>query len=228
MLRERWIGLEFWLLACLAVAQHPRALELRVALPLLAITGLVCSFLGRWEPHRLAVLVTGLAIMTPLSLWLPHWGVSPWWSMTVPLVACAMALFRRYAPVPVWAIFLLWVFAIGLVSGGSGGAGGWGDWFARLLGISSTQAEVVVWWIRKGIHFFYYGVMAALAVRVCDHDRNPRPILAAALWTLGIAAFDESRQLFTPYRSGSALDFVLDAAGAAVFLGLWHLRRSRR
>lgn len=207
------------------VVFHPRAIELSVAWPMLAAVSALAVSFGNCPKPRIAALLVGLCVMTALSLWLPVLGFSPWWSMVVPLFASGSVVVGGKKPNALWAAAVFWVLAIGLVSGGSGGAGGWGDWFARLLGITAAEAETVVWWLRKAIHFFYYGGMAALLVRVLDFDGPKRAAQGAAVFCLGIAAFDESRQLFTPFRTGSALDFLLDGAGIATFLWLWSLRR---
>lgn len=81
--------------------------------------------------------------------------------------------------------------------------------------------------IRKGTHFFYFGVIA-LAIYAALPKFNYR-ILTAVILTLLFAVADELHQSFTSGRTASAQDIMLDTAGAiTALLILTFLRRIKR
>jgi VanZ family protein len=78
--------------------------------------------------------------------------------------------------------------------------------------------------VRKGAHVSEYGVLGALAERALAAAPVPsagpvRAVRAGAL-VLVVAATDEGLQARRPERTGSALDVVLDLAGAALGVAL--------
>ncbi|QFG00641.1 VanZ family protein [Psychrobacillus glaciei] len=73
--------------------------------------------------------------------------------------------------------------------------------------------------IRKGTHFFYFG-MIALAVYAALPKFKYR-FLTAAILTMFFAIFDEFHQSLTSGRTATAQDVMLDTVGAISALLLW-------
>ena len=133
---------------------------------------------------------------------------------------------RLYRRTVLWliALLFLWTLPIAYFSGGAGGAGSWRGWMAQFH-LTPDQIEIILWWVRKSIHFTYYGVMAWLAMRafrVCmrrtDAVMKWVAMALALVWVSGHAGFDELRQAVTDGRTGSWIDFGIDLLGALVFL----------
>jgi hypothetical protein len=108
---------------------------------------------------------------------------------------------------------------IALLSGDPFGAERTGAWLLPLLGHLLPGADPAVLHVlhaalRKLAHVMEYGILAALWLGTF------RPAPRAAVWAVALAAgyagLDEIRQGFTPTRGPSALDVLLDAAGALV------------
>ena len=80
--------------------------------------------------------------------------------------------------------------------------------------------QLPVTFLDKVAHFGLYGVLGALVARAATLSGWPRRRLVAA-WLVVIAGgvLDELHQLFMPGRECSALDWLMDATGAAA--GLW-------
>lgn len=74
----------------------------------------------------------------------------------------------------------------------------------------------------KIAHFFVFGLLATLIVRVFFEPRRPlRWALVALLLASSYGAFDEFHQRFTPGRSVEVADWVVDSLGAAVAAGTY-------
>jgi VanZ family protein len=84
----------------------------------------------------------------------------------------------------------------------------------------SALPQLPVTFLDKVAHFGLYGVLGALVARAATLSGWPRRQLVAA-WLVVIAGgvLDELHQLFMPGRECSALDWLMDATGAAA--GLW-------
>lgn len=110
------------------------------------------------------------------------------------------------------------------ISGGTGG-GAWERWLVEVLGLSAGTAEILVITLRKTIHFTFYGILAAAFLRAARAEKVPysEAVLFAMVLAAAFAGFDELRQTTTAGRTGSALDFLIDLAGAMSFV--WFLRR---
>jgi VanZ family protein len=107
----------------------------------------------------------------------------------------------------------------------------------RWLGFGDATISGIVFGIRKGGHVTEYAVLAILFWRAVMRRPALKP---PAIWRLmdalvpfglcvAYAALDEWHQAFVPSRSASTGDVMIDAAGAAVGLGLlwwWHRSRS--
>jgi len=82
---------------------------------------------------------------------------------------------------------------------------------------------------KKGGHFFGYALLGIAYLRGLSYRRNASPgrcILAVILACL-YASTDEFHQSFTPSRTPSVHDLVIDTLGAAVAVPLWHAIRAR-
>jgi VanZ family protein len=85
---------------------------------------------------------------------------------------------------------------------------------------SAGQITAVHVLLRKGAHLTEYAILAALWLRALHRERiggrraGLIALLACAVW----AFTDELHQAFEPTRSASALDVLLDTAGAAVLV----------
>jgi lipopolysaccharide/colanic/teichoic acid biosynthesis glycosyltransferase len=139
-------------------------------------------------------------------------------------------------PGALWTLapLLLWMAAIAAISGEIGSEQSMRhalSWLFSCTGAEQAGAglsDYVVWPLRKGLHLFEYGVLAALALRWVESFPSVVPGLAwrgALLMAAGYAALDEVHQLFVPARTGSPWDIGVDVAGAALGLSLLRLRR---
>ena len=76
--------------------------------------------------------------------------------------------------------------------------------------------------LRKLGHAGAFGVLAMLLRWGIGADRRRLLVYAAAFaLTVAYAVGDEVHQRFTPGRSGSLMDVVIDSAGALATLGVW-------
>jgi VanZ family protein len=135
--------------------------------------------------------------------------------------------FARY-----WLPPLAWMALIWSVSsdiGSSEHSAGTFAWILTLLFPWATagQVEVAHLAIRKCGHMVEYAILAALWFRAHRAGRR-LSFTASARWALGIsvgwAIVDEVHQSFVPSRTASALDVLLDAAGASLVLLALRLR----
>lgn len=87
--------------------------------------------------------------------------------------------------------------------------------------------------IRKSAHFIEYAVLALLTFRAALISTG-RSQLATAAWVALflvaiLAAADEARQAFSPVRTGSPYDVMIDLAGGALaVIGLVVISRQMR
>jgi VanZ family protein len=86
--------------------------------------------------------------------------------------------------------------------------------------------------LRKGGHFFGYGIFGCLCFRAFMRTFASGSILTwasmAVMSTVFIATLDELHQSFTPGRTGRIADVALDTAGALVFVSLAAVMAARR
>lgn len=74
----------------------------------------------------------------------------------------------------------------------------------------------------KIVHFFVFGLLATMVVRVgFEPDQPLRWAVIALVITSVYGAFDEVHQRFTPGRSPDVVDWVVDSMGAAVAAGTY-------
>lgn len=131
----------------------------------------------------------------------------------------------------------LWIgliFALGTDTFSSADTRGW----LRILifrfipGLTDADLDSVAFVARKGMHLaLYFGLGAlgfrALRLQVVDATRMRVAALALAL-SAAVAVADETRQAYSPKRTGSLRDVAIDTAGAtggALLLLAWTDRR---
>ena len=86
----------------------------------------------------------------------------------------------------------------------------------------------------KHEHFFFYGILAALALRALANGEwrgiTLRTVLGATLISSLYGVSDEFHQRFVPGRTYEVLDMAADAIGSAAAVGLlwaWSIIRRR-
>ena len=129
-----------------------------------------------------------------------------------------------------WAIYWLpavaWLLTVALFSSASFGAGNTGGVLQSILDLlhirlSAPHFLTLHYLVRKCAHFTAYGILSALFFRAVRASDAARLIWKAryALIALGVclltSAGDEIHQSFTPGRTGTWHDVVLDMVGAA-------------
>ncbi len=100
--------------------------------------------------------------------------------------------------------------------------------FETLFGhVPDARWHIVHFFIRKGMHFFGYGVYGMLWLRAWWHTLpNSSFAQDAMLAILGcgiVASSDEFHQKFLSRRTGSPRDVLLDCAGALTLLLISYL-----
>ncbi|MBE2318075.1 VanZ family protein [Solirubrobacter sp. CPCC 204708] len=78
--------------------------------------------------------------------------------------------------------------------------------------------------LRKGAHVTAYALLCLLWYRALE----PRRLVAAVLVTLAYAATDEYHQTFIEGRSGTPVDWLIDAAGVGIAAALILVHQRRR
>lgn len=131
----------------------------------------------------------------------------------------------------IWLPPLVWMAAIGWFSTGDFSAEATGGWFQPLLRAllpwaSEARLAALHALARKGAHVAEYAILAALWLRAFVRGRAWPP--ARAAWaalaiSLAWAVLDEWHQSTLPERTGSAVDVLVDGAGAAGVLVLARL-----
>jgi hypothetical protein len=218
-----WILPAYAVIVAVALGLAPKIRESEARLPLLAahLCALFLAFIYSNDMTRVSdttaqVLHLGLGVL--------------WACLGLGLLLVAGQMFRKGGSPVAWALV---VCAVGCLvayfSGERGGNGSWIDEVMRVFGWDRATAENAVFWLRKSLHFGFYGTVAWLGWRVA---RVGGATVATALGTgtlvaLASALVDEGRQLTVAGRTGSGWDVVLDCAGAATFLalGAWRARR---
>jgi VanZ family protein len=125
-------------------------------------------------------------------------------------------LFYRWAPVALWASFILF-FSSGHFSSSNTSQilGPLLQWFVPA--ISVQQIELIHFLIRKFAHWANYFVLGALTMRAFYNPAlgtwEKRHVLWTILIILVLASADEFHQAFVPARSASAVDVMIDLFG---------------
>lgn len=173
------------------------------------------------------------------------WGVAP--AVLIPFGRVVSGGFsqppKHYGRQSTFGFLFFFPLLLAYLSSSSGGADPMHkalmDWFH----LSSQGADIATIAIRKTIHFTFYGLAGYLAFRYVIasrtvHSLNDKwkqnPPALKVVWQMALAyvailaAYDEIRQLFSPNRSGSAIDFMLDMAGACFFIWVWGTRYHKK
>jgi len=85
--------------------------------------------------------------------------------------------------------------------------------------------------VRKLAHFVGYGIEGALTLRATRAGRTDgelRSIAMALAWTLVVASLDEFNQSFSPLRTGTPADVLLDMMGASTAILILRRRPPER
>lgn len=125
----------------------------------------------------------------------------------------------------IWLILaLVMATAVANLSGSGGGAGGMLVWFRTWLHVPDSELEQIVHDVRKTIHFSFYGSFAAVSsfASRAGQPANRSAIVFSLASTLILATYDEGRQAFSPGRTSSPWDVLLDMSGAFAFLIFVH------
>ena len=141
---------------------------------------------------------------------------------------------RRFAVFA--ALTAVWMAVIFLFSAQNGdeSSGTSAKILALLCGIfrfspDEGARELLTLLIRKAAHMTEFGILALLwlgTLRNCLRQPRPRYPLAFALSSL-YAATDEIHQLFVSDRAGQFTDWLIDSAGAVIFLCIgWIILRT--
>lgn len=127
-------------------------------------------------------------------------------------------------------LFILFAWLVAYFSGGAGGP----DPLIRLLqerfGLTEATAESAAIAIRKTIHVVFYGLFAGAAFRAgraAGWDARRAAGFGAAV-VMAHAVYDETRQAFSPGRTGQWQDVLLDGLGVAIMLTLCLIFSARK
>jgi hypothetical protein len=208
-----------------------------VALPLLSAVLLSGVLLLAAERHEglvpfCAVLLFGMPLFWAASL---SYDVG---AQLLPLrigalaAALALALGSSVRPrLQAWlAVLAATCLLVAWFSGGAGAADPMLDFVVRTFGLDEATAGAILRVFRKSVHFLFYGFVGYAAFQVV-RETGSRPLVGVAagmLFVLFLALFDEIRQATIPGRTGSALDVLLNLAGATTFIVLAARRDVRR
>lgn len=134
---------------------------------------------------------------------------------------------RRRRLAIAWGLVLGWAAVIWMLgsdpfsaSSTSPGLLEWLGWLVSDLDPRSKYRLLVL--IRKSAHFVEYAILAILAFRAAllSAPRNP---ITTAIWVAlfivaSLAGADEFRQAFSPVRTGSPRDVLIDLSGGTIAL----------
>ncbi|MBI2683735.1 MAG: VanZ family protein [Acidobacteriales bacterium] len=127
-----------------------------------------------------------------------------------------------------WLPAFAWLVLVALFSNQPFGAFNTGNWLRQLFDLlhiqmSEATFRVVHHFVRKGAHFFAYGILSWLLFRAFRKTDTEQKAWRWkwALLALGICLLtgsgDELHQSFTPGRTGNWKDVTLDMIGAVFF-----------
>jgi VanZ family protein len=109
------------------------------------------------------------------------------------------------------------------------GGGCWETWLTTRFNWTPEIAHIIVFWVRKTIHFTGYGTISLLFWLYYYLWRLPKPAFFGVLSCAVIASLDEYTQSLTSFRTGKPEDVLIDICGAVIFsLGVsWWLKRRK-
>jgi VanZ family protein len=108
----------------------------------------------------------------------------------------------------------------------------WLDWLTGDLDWRTRYQIYIA--IRKSAHFIEYAILALLTFRAALLSATRRTQFATAGWVAlfivtSLATADEARQAFSPVRTGSPYDILIDVAGGLLaVLGVLLISRRMR
>jgi hypothetical protein len=119
---------------------------------------------------------------------------------------------------PGWVtVAIILAGCIAYIGGSQGGGGAMVRFLMTDWRYSEEDARFTTFCVRKLVHLNFYGFCAVTWYR-CALPRLTNAVPLAITATFSLAAFDESRQLFAPNRTGTPVDVGIDMAGAILFL----------
>jgi len=209
-------------------------------------SGLVLSLIPGLEKYRIHLAAIYFSVF--LLMWLQSFprAITPkatlyhfrglvwmltWSGFGLTALICVVDLLRRVRSdlaarkAVVFALAAIFMGSIiAFASGPGAGAGRMFGWF-QYMGLTESQAELLVLVIRKVVHFVYYGLMALIAAVAAKAGAGKSKGVSRAVWVgflfmLVHAVFDEGRQSNVDLRTGSWIDVGIDSLGAAFFLWL--------
>lgn len=207
--------------AALGLAPKIQSSEARLPLFAAHLCGLFLAFVVSSDMSRVSETVSKMLHFAVVWLWV---------CLALSLFLVLMRVLRKGGSPLAWS---LGVCAVGCVvaffSGERGGNGSWIDEAMRLFGWDRATAETAVMWLRKSMHFGFYGAVAWLGWRTVRVGGGSvaAGLGAGAIVALASAMLDEGRQLTATNRGGNGWDVVLDMAGAATVLALAAVRARR-
>lgn len=137
------------------------------------------------------------------------------------LLLAVPSLYKQKIAVPSLLFLLIMICFLAFASSGKGGNGWQIRWLMENLGWTYDRADNLVFWIRKTLHFSFYGLVGTFALRFArSTGYKGNTWMWAFAWTLVNAVFDEIRQSISPGRTGSIYDVGLDMAGCVTFVGV--------
>lgn len=102
--------------------------------------------------------------------------------------------------------------------------------WAALIFLSSAQSNAILssdptadFELRKLAHLLVFGVLAVLLMNALRRFSGRRVIVMAVLLCAAYAASDEFHQAFVATRGPRVTDVLIDIAGAAIGVAVWHL-----
>jgi VanZ family protein len=134
---------------------------------------------------------------------------------------------RRRRLIFAWGLVLGWAGVIWLLGSDPFSASStspslleWLGWLVSDLDPRSKYRLLVL--IRKSAHFIEYAILAILAFRAALLSAPRNPVTTAIWVTLfivaSLAGADEFRQAFSPVRTGSPRDVLIDLSGGTIAL----------
>ena len=138
-----------------------------------------------------------------------------------------------------WGLVVAWAGVIWMLGGDGFSARETGSVFSEILEalgieLSAKQRLRMILLIRKSAHLVEYAILALLTFRAAWISAAGSQFATAAWSALfavaTLATADEARQSFSPSRTGSPVDVLIDVTGGAIaIIGLlFVMRRLRR
>jgi len=125
---------------------------------------------------------------------------------------------KKKLPVILMGLLMVCFWLVAYFSSGRGGSDHMVIWVQRFLHLTAESADVLTFWLRKIIHFLFYGMVGIVSLAIGRRGGSAIPALFGLLISLSLASFDEYRQGYFDNRTASAYDIGLDMAGAGAMI----------